>query len=178
MDLIAYRTLTVKMIYFWAGTFSSRMFPDSSRRYSWIFPTTTSGSSPDRISWSSRDDASLDNAQYSLRFMSSPLTSSLSTYFPSTSTRLIAAYFFLACKSSRRKMLSISISKSLYRSLTERLKSLPIFRASSILSALVLIITESVSPYITRSCVLSARSLVLRRISRPLKVVSMAKGLA
>ena len=138
--------LTVKMMYFCAGTFSSLIRWDSSRRYSWTLPTTTSGSSPDKIKFNKRDEASLDKAQYSLRFMSRPLTSSLSTYLPSTSIMLMAAYFFLACSKSRRKMLSMSISKSLYFSLTERLKSIPTFIASSILSALVLIITESVSP--------------------------------
>lgn len=143
-----------------------------------MFLTTTSGSLPESISLSSLDDASLDKAQYSLRFMSRPFTSSLSTYLPSISSILIAAYFFLACSKSRRNTLSISISRSLYRSLTERLKSLPTLRASSTLSAFVLIITESVSPYMTRSCALSARSFVLRRISLPLKVVSIARGRA
>ena len=166
------------MIYFWAGIFSSLILSDSSLRYSWTLPTTTSGSSPERMKLSNREDASLESAQYSLLFMSRPLTSSLSTYLPSTSNMLIAAYFFLAWSRSRRKMLSMSISKSLYFSLTERLKSTPILSASSILSALVLIMTESVSPYMTRNWLLSARSLVLRRISRPLKVVSIAKGRA
>lgn len=133
-------------MYFCFGIFSSLILDDSSRRYSCTLLMTTSESSPERISFRRREEASLERAQYSRRFMSRPLTSSLSTYLPSTSSMLMAAYFFFAWSRSLRKTLSMSISRSLYRSLTERLNSLPTFRASSMLSALVLIITESVSP--------------------------------
>jgi len=58
-------------------------------------------------------DVSFERAQYSLRLMSRPLTSSFSMYLPSTGTMLIAAYFFFACRRMRRNTLSMSISNNL-----------------------------------------------------------------
>lgn len=85
----------------------------------------------------------LDKAQYSLRFMSRPLTS---VDVRDPSSILMAAYFFFCRRSKRANTPSKSISRSLYRSLTAFLKSTEILRASESSVTLELTKTESVSP--------------------------------
>ena len=139
-----------------------RTFSPMVERYSWIFSTTTSVSSPDST-WSKtylnslgREhkaynlrteitywDTVFDKRQYSRRFMSRPLISV--RVFPPSST-LTAAYFFFCNRSKRWKTLSRSISSNLYRSLTCFLNSCAVFNASARSVTFELTKTESVSP--------------------------------
>lgn len=91
-------------------------------------------------------EQSLDNAQNSLRFISSPLTS-IDVLVSSSIFK--AAYFFFCSKRSRWKTLSRSISSNLYLSLTCFLNSLDILMASLKSVTFVFTKTESVSPYTT-----------------------------
>lgn len=118
---------TLKMINSSSLILPTRTSSPIAVRYSWIFWTTSSVASPERI-WSRTYLANIepkisvnkrttaywetvfDRVQYSLRFISRPLTS-VEVRVPSSTLR--AAYFFF-CKSSKRwNTPSRSISRSL-----------------------------------------------------------------
>ena len=119
--------LTLKMMKSSIGTTPDRTVSPSEVSSSWIFVTTFSVASPDRISFSTellasvpydhgqnnmRTDleVSLEILENSRRFISRPLTS---VVFSPASSILTAAYFFLFRSKIRSKTASRSISRSL-----------------------------------------------------------------
>lgn len=128
-----------------------------------MFSTTISVTSPERIcsrtylgkhqratspaaATNTYCDTFFDKVQYSLRFISRPLTS---VFVRPPSSTFSAAYFFFCNNSNLWNTPSRSISRSLYRSLTAFLKVAEIFRASESSVIPELTNTESVSPYTT-----------------------------
>ncbi len=136
-------------------------------------------SSPERISLRMRLEISLDRPQYSRRFMSRPFTSIFSTHLPSASTMLMAAYFFFGLKQdAAENVVDINLEQAvpLVDGLLEVGADLE--RVGDRFDICVDHDRVRVTVDDLRRDLLSASSLVLRRISRPLKVVRTARGRA